>query len=86
MSCKPLVGFEIDAVGHDQHFYKKRNRMYEVKRARGHSGPGMSMDEELFAHTYSKSHCASFCTCPVEQEHVAASLQTPAFSRFPKIN
>lgn len=23
-ACEPLVGFEINVVGHDQHFYKKK--------------------------------------------------------------
>lgn len=27
---EPLVGLEINVVGHDQHFYKKKNRTHEV--------------------------------------------------------
>lgn len=46
----------------------------------------MSRDGEPFAHAHSKPHVAAFCTCPVEQERVVASLQTPIFSRFLEVN
>lgn len=30
VACEPLVGLEINVVGHDQRFYKKKNRTHEV--------------------------------------------------------
>lgn len=79
MDCKPLGVFEIDVVGHDGHFYKKRNRTYEVKRVRGH------FVEQRRVWRKNCSQC-SFCICLVVQECEAASIQTTIFSRFLKIN
>lgn len=68
VACEPLVGFEINAVGHDQHFYKKRNRITKQKVLEDTLWR-TSVDKHPFVHRHPKP----LCTCPVGQEQVAAS-------------
>lgn len=74
VACEPLVDFEINVVGHDQHFHKKKNRMHEVSSVRGHCGTRTSVGKELFVHRHLKPHCAAFCNGLVGWQEVAASL------------